>query len=619
MKSKKILACTLAITTTICSSASIFAVKVDAMGSRSIGVPATGPDDSSFLDSSRILRIATVSRNSFESALIGRELTQDLQRLVRDEYVKYGFRRSGIPKMTDGKMREIIKELDTELSCIEGQDEAIEKIKKQVKSILIKRCTEKSKGVDILYIIGPPGVGKSETAKLIAKVLLPKKRKVFSINESAVSGEEEKSLAKQLFSGEGRSYGDSSYNYNGSESDLLKMLKINSNTVLIIDEYDKIMTKCKDAEALLRNLYDNAEIVYNGKKIDCRGLVVIITSNEKGKSADLSECSAADKALDEYGRTNIEREESILDRLSRIEFKGLNDDALTKIAKAKITKEISAYQKKFGMNIKIDDSVYSTLIEKAKIENETNGSARLIDNRLLVNLRDGLAKLIASDETIKEEKKSGLFASFASWVSSIFTHRNEQKESRCIKASLDCDGNWVLKNESQGVAIELGQKSGTGNLSSACSDTVAFASNDGNWVFENESQDIEIKIEKELGAGDFSSAYPDTVAFVSDGVRNAVVTSLEESKESGKTLDEDAKVDSEDKEESLSSKRPLEAKVEMIKEEKESSEINNESLETTSEDKEEKIPTKRPLRAIVEMINEGEESSEINNEALETI
>ena len=576
MKSKKILACTLAITTTICSSASIFAVKVDAMGSRSIGVPATGPDDSSFLDSSRILRIATVSRNSFESALIGRELTQDLQRLVRDEYVKYGFRRSGIPKMTDGKMREIIKELDTELSCIEGQDEAIEKIKKQVKSILIKRCTEKSKGVDILYIIGPPGVGKSETAKLIAKVLLPKKRKVFSINESAVSGEEEKSLAKQLFSGEGRSYGDSSYNYNGSESDLLKMLKINSNTVLIIDEYDKIMTKCKDAEALLRNLYDNAEIVYNGKKIDCRGLVVIITSNEKGKSADLSECSAADKALDEYGRTNIEREESILDRLSRIEFKGLNDDALTKIAKAKITKDISAYQKKFGMNIKIDDSVYSTLIEKAKIENETNGSARLIDNRLLVNLRDGLAKLIASDETIKEEKRSGFFASLVS----IFTHRNEQKESRCIKASLDCDGNWV---------------------------------------FENESQDIEVKIEKELGSGDFSSAYPDTVAFVSDGVRNAGVTSLEESKESGKTLDEDAKVDSEDKEESLSSKRPLEAKVEMIKEEKESSEINNESLETTSEDKEEKIPNKRPLRAIVEMINEGEESSEINNEALETI
>ena len=576
MKSKKILACTLAITTTICSSASIFAVKVDAMGSRSIGVPATGPDDSSILDSSGILRIATVSRNSLESALIGRELTQDLQRLVRDEYVKYGFRRSGIPKMTDGKMREIIKELDTELSCIEGQDEAIEKIKKQVKSILIKRCTEESKGVDILYIIGPPGVGKSETAKLIAKVLLPKGRKVFSINESAVSGEEEKSLAKQLFSGEGRSYGDSSYNYNGSESDLLKMLKINSNTVLIIDEYDKIMTKCKDAEALLRNLYDNAEIVYNGKKIDCRGLVVIITSNEKGKSADLSECSAADKALDEYGRTNIEREGSILDRLSRVEFKGLNDDALTKIAKAKITKDISAYQKKFGMNIKIDDSVYSTLIEKAKIENETNGSARLIDNRLLVNLRDGLAKLIASDETIKEEKRSGFFASLVS----IFTHRNEQKESRCIKASLDCDGNWV---------------------------------------FENESQDIEVKIEKELGSGDLSSACSDTVAFASDGVRNAGVTSLEESKESGKTLNEDVKVDSEDKEESLSSKRPLEAKVEMIKEEKESSEINNESLETTSEDKEEKIPNKRPLRAIVEMINEGEESSEINNEALETI
>ena len=576
MKSKKILACTLAITTAICSSASIFAVKVDAMGSHSVGLPATGPDDSSFLDSSRILRIATVSRNSFESALICRELTQDLRRLARDGRVKYGFRRSGIPKMTDSKMREIIKELDTELSCIEGQDEAIEKIKKQVKSILIKRCTEESKGVDILYIIGPPGVGKSETAKLIAKVLLPKKREVFSINESAVSGEEEKSLAKQLFSGEGQSYGDSSYNYDGSESDLLKMLKINSNTVLIIDEYDKIMTKCKDAEALLRNLYDNAEIVYNGKKIDCRGLVVIITSNEKGKSADLSECSAADKALDEYGRTNIEREESILDRLSRIEFKGLNDDALTKIAKAKITKEISAYQKKFGMNIKIDDSVYSTLIEKAKIENETNGSARLIDNRLLVNLRDGLAKLIASDETIKEEKRSGFFASLVS----IFTHRNEQKESRCIKASLDCDGNWV---------------------------------------FENESQDIEVKIEKELGAGDFSSAYPDTVAFVSDGVRNAGVTSLEESKESGKTLDEDAKVDSEDKEESLSSKRPLEAKVEMIKEEKESSEINNESLETTSEDKEEKIPNKRPLRAIVEMIKEEKESSEINNEALETI
>ena len=173
--------------------------------------------------------------------------------------------------MTYGKMREIIKKLDTELSCIEGQDEAIKKVKSQVNSILIKRYTGGSKGVDILYLIGPPGVGKSETAKLVAKALLPEKRKAFSMNESAVSGEEEKSLATQLFIRQGMGHGGYEYNcnscFNSNESDLLKMLRINSNTVLIIDEYDKIMTKCGDAEALLRSLHDNAEVAYNGEKL----------------------------------------------------------------------------------------------------------------------------------------------------------------------------------------------------------------------------------------------------------------------------------------------------------------------------------------------------------------
>lgn len=562
MKSKKILACTLAITTTVCSSMPAFAGKVDAIGP--LGLISDDTAESSSLGSSRILKATMVARNISESVVFASTLTQGFQQLGRDARIKFGFRRSGIPKMTDGKMRETIKKLDTELSCIEGQDEAIEKVKRQVKSILIKRSTDENKGVDILYLIGPPGVGKSETAKLVANALLPKGRKAFSINESAVSGEEEKSLATQLFSRQSMSHGgydfDNNSSYNSNESDLLKMLRINSNTVLIIDEYDKIMTKCEDAEALLRSLHDNAEVVYNGEKIDCRGLVVIITSNEKGESADLPEHSPGEKVLGEYGRTNIKREESILDRLNRVEFKGLDDDALTKIAKVKITKEISAYQKKFGIDIKIADSVYRTLIEKAKKEYAVNGSARLIDNRLLVNLRNGLVNLIASDETIKEKKER----SFPASLFCICIHHKEQKETRCIEASLDCGGNWV---------------------------------------FENKLQCIEVKVEGSLDEEAVSSTVADTVVLRNSEVSTSADNCLE-NEVSSETSDKDSKSVSEDKKETNSGKRTLEAKVEMIEEKEESSESDDKALETDSEDKEERASGKRPLRAIVQMIEE---------------
>ena len=148
---------------------------------------------------------------------------------------------------------------------IYGQDESIDSI---VDKILVSQAGLKAdnKPIGSFVFMGPTGVGKTETAKQLAKQLGVKLIR-FDMSEY----QEKHSVAKLIGSPPG---------YVGFEENsglLITKLQENPNCVLLLDEIEK---SHPDVSSLLLQIMDNGFVTgSNGKTADCRNVVLILTTN----------------------------------------------------------------------------------------------------------------------------------------------------------------------------------------------------------------------------------------------------------------------------------------------------------------------------------------------------
>jgi ATP-dependent Clp protease ATP-binding subunit ClpA len=146
-----------------------------------------------------------------------------------------------------------------------GQDTAVTDV---VDKILVSRAGLKAenKPVGSFIFMGPTGCGKTETAKSLAKNLGVKLIR-FDMSEY----QEKHSISKLIGSPPG---------YVGFEENaglLITQIQENPNAVLLFDEVEK---SHPDVSTVLLQMMDNGFVTgSNGKKADCRNLILIITTN----------------------------------------------------------------------------------------------------------------------------------------------------------------------------------------------------------------------------------------------------------------------------------------------------------------------------------------------------
>jgi len=146
-----------------------------------------------------------------------------------------------------------------------GQDTAITEI---VDKILVSQAGLKAENrpVGAFVFMGPTGTGKTETAKALAKNLGVKLIR-FDMSEY----QEKHSVSKLIGSPPG---------YVGFEENaglLITQIQENPNCVLLLDEIEK---SHPDVSTILLQMMDNGFVTgSNGKKADCRNLILIITTN----------------------------------------------------------------------------------------------------------------------------------------------------------------------------------------------------------------------------------------------------------------------------------------------------------------------------------------------------
>lgn len=149
-----------------------------------------------------------------------------------------------------------------------GQDQALQKV---IDKILVARAGLKSlnKPVGSFVFLGPTGCGKTETAKQLANTLNVELLR-FDMSEY----QEKHSIAKLIGSPPGYvGYEDS--NMGGGM--LINEIEKNPHAVVLFDEIEKAH---KDVSNMLLQIMDYGTVTgSNGKKADCRNIILILTSN----------------------------------------------------------------------------------------------------------------------------------------------------------------------------------------------------------------------------------------------------------------------------------------------------------------------------------------------------
>jgi ATP-dependent Clp protease ATP-binding subunit ClpA len=259
---------------------------------------------------------------------------------------------------------------------IYGQDVAITEI---VDKIIVAQAGLKSenKPIGSFVFMGPTGTGKTETAKSLAKNLGVKLLR-YDMSEY----QEKHSISKLIGSPPG---------YVGFEENaglLITQIQEAPNAILLLDEIEK---SHPDVMTVLLQIMDNGVITgSNGKRADCRNLILILTTNAGAENAEKNAIGFGAQEKD-YSDKDLKKflTPEFRNRLDGIvTFNKLTKETMTKIV-IKFIDELRAQVKDKGIKVKIDKESTNWLIAKGF---DTKMGARPLQRVIDKEIKRSLAK-----------------------------------------------------------------------------------------------------------------------------------------------------------------------------------------------------------------------------------
>ena len=245
---------------------------------------------------------------------------------------------------------DLIKEVSSSLeSTIVGQDKAI----KSLSRCLVPLMNSKKKPV-VVMLYGPTGVGKTESAKIIAKILGGEASRIqFSMLQTG-------SLADYLYgsSVSGRSFA----------ADLLER----QSNVVIFDEFDKTGSVFHSA---FYQLFDEGIFVDKNYSVDMTNTLIVCTSNY----------SSPQEIRQHLG-------EPLSSRFSAfIKYESLNQASKTTIIQQKINEAYKSYPESFRQSInknEIEQRFMSTLRKSNNVREITAYIEQIMSSFILASVEE---------------------------------------------------------------------------------------------------------------------------------------------------------------------------------------------------------------------------------------
>ena len=294
---------------------------------------------------------------------------------------------TGIPvnSMTGDELTKLTELPDILNDNIKGQSQAIEQIHK---NLLTAMADLRRAGTPLgaLLLVGPSGVGKTETAIQIAEHIFGGKQFLTTINMSEY---QEKHTVSRLI---GSPPGYVGYGEGGL---LTEAIRQKPYSIVLLDEVEKAHP---DVLNLFYQAFDKGELADGeGRLIDCKNILFMLTSN---CGFDAANDQFAVKSDEELRRSLLTFfKPALLARMQIVQYHYLTTDVMQRIVKAKLAKLEKLISERYKATVTIAENILKHIEQQC--EADTNG-ARLVDaileGQLLPPLSLALLQRIARGE-----------------------------------------------------------------------------------------------------------------------------------------------------------------------------------------------------------------------------
>lgn len=351
--------------------------------------------------------------------------------VIKGLYEKTKLKFSKINKNVDV----VSKAFDSELQCIRGQEKAKKKMKEIIASVIDARNEANEKGIpygkgDVIYMIGPSGVGKTFSAERLSKAIMGSSAEPIRIDSSCFEKKSEISVKQQILYMREQQKNSENSNFYYVDNSLAAKIASNPEIVLILDEYDKWCTQ--DSDEFLRTIMDKGIIYRDGEKINCSGILIMVLSNEDHSSISAGNNTGTFQDDGTGSRTHVVHDKSFLNRLNIIEFDNLNEKAYEEIAQAQLEKIADRYSKLYSVNLDFGDTAKKIAIKTA----HTNQGAREIE-KILAGLKTEIIITRQNAQKSFNNFKNKVFTVNYNLENDVFTLKEKTSDGTSIKSEKD--------------------------------------------------------------------------------------------------------------------------------------------------------------------------------------
>ncbi|MGN4964252.1 type VI secretion system ATPase TssH [Aeromonas dhakensis] len=299
---------------------------------------------------------------------------------------------TGVPlnRISQGEL-DVVTRLPEYLGeLIKGQDVAVAHLHKH---LLTARADLRRPGrpLGAFLLVGPSGVGKTETVLQIAELMFGGRQYLTTINMSEY--QEKHTVSRLIGSPPG-------YVGFGEGGVLTEAIRQKPYSVVLLDEVEKAHP---DVLNLFYQAFDKGELADGeGRIIDCKNVVFFLTSN-LGFQTIVDHAEQPDVLLDAlYPELSAFFKPALLARMEVIPYLPLGHDTLVQIVGGKLNRLVKLLKERFGAEVVLDDEVAEEILLRAnRSENGARMLESVIDGALLPPVSLQLLQRLSAGEPIK--------------------------------------------------------------------------------------------------------------------------------------------------------------------------------------------------------------------------
>ncbi|CAJ1872758.1 Protein ClpV1 [Aeromonas hydrophila] len=299
---------------------------------------------------------------------------------------------TGVPlnRISQGEL-DVVTRLPEYLGeLIKGQDVAVAHLHKH---LLTARADLRRPGrpLGAFLLVGPSGVGKTETVLQIAELMFGGRQYLTTINMSEY---QEKHTVSRLI---GSPPGYVGFGEGGVLTDAIRQKPY---SVVLLDEVEKAHP---DVLNLFYQAFDKGELADGeGRIIDCKNVVFFLTSN-LGFQTIVDHAEQPDVLLDAlYPELAAFFKPALLARMEVIPYLPLGHDTLVQIVGGKLNRLVKLLKERFGAEVVLNDEVAEEILLRAnRSENGARMLESVIDGALLPPVSLQLLQRLSAGEPIK--------------------------------------------------------------------------------------------------------------------------------------------------------------------------------------------------------------------------